>query len=103
MNDDPNTTYAAIFAALGNARRLEVFDALLAAGRGGHKFGALASALGIPHSSLSHHVQELDKAGLLEREAQGTSTILRLNLTVLAGALAHFQARCCAADPTETR
>lgn len=55
----------AALAALANETRLAVFRTLVAVGPSGLPAGEIAGRLGVPASTLSFHLKELDRAGLL--------------------------------------
>lgn len=63
--------------ALGNATRLAIHRALVAAGREGFSVGVLQARLGIPNSTLSHHLHKLIANGLVTQERQSTTLICR--------------------------
>lgn len=52
-------------AALAQDTRLAVFRTLVRAGPNGLAAGEIADAVGVPASTLSFHLKELDRAGLL--------------------------------------
>ncbi len=53
------------FGALAQETRLAAFRLLVQAGPGGLTAGGVAAALGVPASTLSHHLAHLERAGLL--------------------------------------
>ncbi|MEA1647877.1 metalloregulator ArsR/SmtB family transcription factor [Nitrospirillum sp. BR 11164] len=53
------------FAALAQETRLSVFRLLVQAGPGGLPAGDVAARVGVPASTLSHHLGLLERAGLL--------------------------------------
>ena len=55
----------AAFAALAHETRLAVFRLLVTAGPSGLPAGEIAERLGVVASTLSFHLKELDRAGLL--------------------------------------
>ena len=63
---------AARFAALGNPVRLAILLELLRGGTGGLPAGEIQNLLGIPASTLSHHLSLLAGSGLLRTERRGT-------------------------------
>ena len=60
------TRYADMFAALGNEARLRILRLLLTAHPDGLVVRDIQSELGIPNSTLSHHLERLKNEGLLE-------------------------------------
>ena len=68
----------AVVIALGTLvqeHRLVVFRLLVQAGDDGMPAGAIAEALGIPNSSLSFHLAQLNRAGLIRQERQSRSLV----------------------------
>src|SRR3546814_15689545 len=62
---------AAVIGALGalaQEHRLAAFRLLVQAGDEGMPAGAIAEALGVPHSSLSFHLAQLTRAGPIRQE-----------------------------------
>lgn len=59
---------AASFAELGNSHRLSVFRFLVKAGHDGASVGEIQKRLGIPASTLSHHLARMAKVGLILQE-----------------------------------
>ena len=57
--------YAAMFAALGAEARLAILRLLLSAHPRGMVVGELQAELGIPGSTLSHHLDKLKSQGLV--------------------------------------
>jgi DNA-binding transcriptional ArsR family regulator len=53
------------FAALAHETRLAAFRLLVQAGPGGITAGDIAGQLAVPPSTLSHHLGQLERAGLL--------------------------------------
>jgi len=53
------------FAALAQEHRLKVFRLLVRAGPSGLAAGDIAAQIGVPPSTLSHHLAHLERAGLL--------------------------------------
>lgn len=64
---------AARCAELGNVTRLSILRLLVKAGRNGLSVGKIQGHLGIPGSTLSHHLQRLIQVGLIrQRRASRT-------------------------------
>ncbi len=83
------------FAALGHPTRLTVYRALVQAGDDGAAMGTLQDTLGIPASTLSHHVQALIQAGLVHQERQGRTLITRADYSAMQGLIDFLTDDCC--------
>ncbi len=83
-------------AALGNRTRLRIFKLLVHAGREGTNIGTLQRHLGIPATTLAHHLATLTQAGLMDQERRGREVICRSNYKALNDVLAYVKAECCA-------
>ena len=83
-------------AALGNRTRLRVFKLLVRAGREGTNVGTLQKHLGIPATTLAHHLATLTHAGLMQQERRGREVICTANYQAVGEALAYVKAECCA-------
>jgi ArsR family transcriptional regulator len=88
---------ATLFAAFAHPTRIAVLRCLLKHCRTGRQFGDLSSDLGVSPSTLKHHLDEMQRAGVLGREALGRATILKLDLAALAQAAAQLSQLCCTA------
>lgn len=82
--------------ALAQEHRLALFRLLVQAGEGGMAAGAIASALGVPNSSLSFHLAQLSRAGLILQERQHRSLIYRANYPAMNDLVAYLMENCCA-------
>ncbi|MEJ2694999.1 MAG: metalloregulator ArsR/SmtB family transcription factor, partial [Candidatus Thiodiazotropha sp.] len=68
-NGIEDLSLAEMFKALGNDHRLEIFHRLAGCcdlGDVGYYVGQLGEGLNIAPSTLSHHLKELHRAGLIE-------------------------------------
>ena len=88
---------AAIIAlgALAQEHRLALFRLLVQAGDQGMPAGAIADALGVPNSSLSFHLGQLRRAGLVLQERQHRSLIYRANYPATNALVAYLMENCC--------
>lgn len=84
---------------LGNPTRLEVIRLLVRAGRRGLSVGEVQGYLGIPASTLSHHLLHLVSAGLVRQERQGRVLRCTPNFQLLEGLVAMLTEECCAGVP----
>lgn len=82
-------------AALAQAQRLRVFRALVGAAHQGLTPTALSEALEVPASTLSFHLKELMRAGLVTQEREGRHLIYRPALAHMNELLAYLTAHCC--------
>jgi ArsR family transcriptional regulator, arsenate/arsenite/antimonite-responsive transcriptional repressor len=82
--------------ALGNVTRLQVYRTLVRAGEAGLPVGHIQERLGIPGSTLSHHLQRLLLTGLVTQERQATTLICRANYPAMNGLIGFLADECCA-------
>jgi DNA-binding transcriptional ArsR family regulator len=83
-------------AALGNRTRLRIFKLLIRAGREGANIGAVQRKLGIPATTLAHHLAALANAGLVSQERRGREVICTAQSQAVNDLLAYVKAECCA-------
>ncbi len=86
---------AANLEALGNETRLEAFQLLVQAGQSGMPVGQLQKQLGIPGSTLSHHIARLVNVGLVNQERISRSLICRANFVAMDSVIAFLTQNCC--------
>lgn len=82
--------------ALGSPTRLQVYRTLVRAGRNGLPVSRIQEKLGVPSSTLSHHLHRLILTGLVTQERQGTTLISRANYPVMQDLLGFLADECCA-------
>lgn len=88
---------ASALDALGNPVRLELYRALVRAGRPGLSIGEVQVRVGgVPRSTLAHHLSKLVAAGLVTQHKDGASVISHANFTVMQGLMAFLTEECCA-------
>lgn len=89
---------SAIITALGalaQEHRLALFRLLVQAGEEGMAAGAIAEALGVPNSSLSFHLAQLSRAGLIRRERRSRSLIYRADYQAMNSLVSYLTENCC--------
>ena len=86
-------------AALAQETRLEVFRSLVQAGPEGLAAGRLADVLCVAPATLSFHLKELERAGLVLRERQGRQIIYRAGFDRMGGLLDYLMQDCCQGAP----
>ncbi len=83
------------FAALGNPKRLALYRTLVRAGDAGLNVGDLQRLLGVPASTLAHHLSALVQSGLVLQERQGRETVSRVDFTRMRGLADYLIEECC--------
>ncbi|MCX7556626.1 helix-turn-helix domain-containing protein [Xanthomonadaceae bacterium JHOS43] len=86
-------------AALAQSVRLRVFRALVVAGPAGLTPGALSGQLGVSATSLSFHLKELMRSGLVSQERDGRYLIYRASFVQMTGLLDYLTQHCCQGQP----
>src|SRR3954466_6150359 len=81
--------------ALGSPTRLQVYRTLVRAGHSGLPVGRLQEKLGIPASTLSHHLHRLILTGLVTQERQATTLICRANYPAMDALIGFLVDECC--------
>ena len=89
------TRYADMFAALGSEQRLQIVRLLLAAHPEGLIVGDIQTELGIPNSTLSHHLEKLRIEGLVSSRKDKQWLWYSVNAEALQELLAFLYAECC--------
>ena len=97
-------TEAAVSAlgALAQEHRLTLFRLLVQAGQEGLAAGTIAEALGVPNSSLSFHLAQLHKAGLVQQERRHRSIIYRADYAAMNDLVGFLMENCCAGSGCST-
>ena len=86
-------------AALANEHRMGIFRTLVAVGPTGLRAGALAERLGIGATSLSFHLKELDRAGLLVATRHGRNIVYAVHIDGVRDLLTFLTEECCQGRP----
>jgi DNA-binding transcriptional ArsR family regulator len=77
---------------LADPTRLAVLESLIA---GPKHVGTLQKQLGVEQSLLSHHLQTLREAGLVESQRDGKAVLYRITPSVVAGKGEGLDLGCC--------
>ena len=93
--DDQIARYADMLAALGTEPRLRIVRLLLSAHPYGMVVGEIGSELGIPASTLSHHLEKLKTEDLVKVRRESTFLRYTANTQALQDILAFLFAECC--------
>lgn len=86
---------AASLAELGNSHRLAAFRFLVKAGHQGASVGDIQTALGIPASTLSHHLTRMVKVGLIRQEKHSRTIICIPEYQHLDELIGFLREECC--------
>ena len=89
---------ATLLSQLGNVTRLKIVRELVRAGHNGMPVGDIQRALGIPNSTLSHHLSHLRSAGLVSQQREGTVLRCLVDYSKIDGIVAFLTEECCAAE-----
>ncbi|HET9638431.1 MAG TPA: metalloregulator ArsR/SmtB family transcription factor [Allosphingosinicella sp.] len=81
--------------ALAQEHRLALFRLLVRAGADGMAAGAIAEVLGVPNSSLSFHLAQLSRAGLVGQERRHRSIIYRADYEAMNALVGYLMENCC--------
>ena len=89
------TRYADMFAAMGAEPRLRIMRLLLAAHPEGMIVGEISGELGIPSSTLSHHLDKLKNEDLVNVRRDGTCLWYTASCESLQELLGFLYTECC--------
>lgn len=92
---DQVARYADMFAAMGTDSRLRIMRLLLSAHPQGMIVGEIQNELGIPNSTLSHHLEKLRTEGLVNVRRQGSFLWYTADTAALQQILTFLYAECC--------
>ena len=93
MSDDDALQIALRLKALADPVRVKIVSYLFSSSAGGEEIsGELAAVLGLSESTVSHHLTQLRKAGLVVSDRRGMNMFHRVRPEAL-------QALCVALDP----
>jgi ArsR family transcriptional regulator, arsenate/arsenite/antimonite-responsive transcriptional repressor len=85
----------AALSAVAHEHRLAVYRMLVKRGPQGLPAGEIASRLELPPSSLTFHLQQLLRAGLVTQRRLGRQLIYAADYAAMNGLLAYLTENCC--------
>ena len=91
----------AALTALAHEYRLSVYRMLVEAGPAGINAGTIASRLKLAPSSLSFHLQHLNRAGLITQERNSRQLIYAADFAVMNDLVGYLTENCCAGSAAE--
>jgi DNA-binding transcriptional ArsR family regulator len=82
-------------AELGHSMRLSIFRHLVRCGPGGCRVGDVQKMLGIPASTLSHHLARLIAVGLVEQQRDGRILYCLPKINAFNETVEYLTEECC--------
>ncbi len=79
---------------LGHPSRLTIYKRVVRAGYQGIAVGGLQEKLGIPGSTLSHHISSLASAGLISQRREGRTLFCVAEFEKLQSVIGFLQDEC---------
>jgi len=86
----------AALAALAHEHRLAVYRMLVEAGPEGLPAGVIATRLKVPPSSLTFHLQSLQRADLITQQRASRQLIYAADFTAMNALVGYLTENCCA-------
>lgn len=90
-----NFETAQCLAELGNPIRLSIFRFLVKMGPEGIPVGDIQKEIGIPNSTLSHHISRLSKVALITQEREGRTLYCKAQINKLQTLIEVLLDECC--------
>ncbi len=94
-----STAIVVAMSALAQETRLAIFRALVEAGPDGMAAGAIAERLALPPATLSFHVAQLDRAGIVVSRRAGRSILYAAHFPAMQALIGALTESCCAGNP----
>ena len=88
-----------VLAALAQETRLSAFRTLVVAGEKGLPAGEIAERLGVPANTLSFHLKELSRAGIVNSRCDGRFVIYCADFAAMRGLIDYLSEECCEGHP----
>jgi ArsR family transcriptional regulator, arsenate/arsenite/antimonite-responsive transcriptional repressor len=95
MTDDDALQLALRLKALADPVRVKIMSFLFSSAAGEEISGDLAEALGLSESTVSHHLTQLRKAGLVESDRRGMNVFHRARGEALGAICTVLDPNCC--------
>ena len=81
--------------ALAHEYRLQIFRLLVEQGPDGLSAGAIGEAVGLAPSSLTFHLQNLHRAGLIVQRRESRSLIYSVDFAAMDALVGYLTENCC--------
>ena len=95
MDDAAALQVALRLKALADPARVKIMSLLFSSAVGEENGGDLAAVLGLTESTVSHHLAQLRRAGLVESDRRGMNVYHRPQRGALAALCAVLDPNCC--------
>lgn len=82
--------------ALAHEHRLKIYRALVERGPAGLAAGAIGERIGLVPSSLTFHLQSLQRAGLITQRRESRQLIYSADFEAMAALVGYLTENCCA-------
>jgi len=87
------------FGALAHEHRLAIYRLLVEAGPGGMPAGHIGERIGLAPSSLTFHVQSLQRAGLITQRRASRQLFYAADFGAMNGLVDYLTKNCCGGAP----
>lgn len=94
-------TAVTVLAALAQDTRLAIYRLLVPAGPAGMSVGDIGTALGVAPATLSFHLKELTRAGLLLARQEGRFIFYAAHYAAMTELLGYLTDNCCSGASCE--
>jgi ArsR family transcriptional regulator len=91
----------AAFGALAHEHRLAIYRLLVERGPEGLSAGAIGERVGLLPSSLTFHLQNLQRAGLITQQRISRQLIYGANFDAMNGLIGYLTENCCSQSDSE--
>jgi ArsR family transcriptional regulator, arsenate/arsenite/antimonite-responsive transcriptional repressor len=95
MSDDDALQVALRLKALADPARVKIMSLLFSSTAGEENSGDLAAVLGLTESTVSHHLTQLRRAGLVDSDRRGMNVYHRASHDAVAALCAVLDPNCC--------
>jgi DNA-binding transcriptional ArsR family regulator len=89
-------------SALAHEHRLAIYRLLVTRGPDGLPAGVIAERIGLVPSSLTFHLQNLQRAGLITRQRDGRQLIYAADFSAMKALVGYLTENCCGSAPNCT-
>jgi ArsR family transcriptional regulator len=87
--------------ALAHEHRLAIYRLLVQRGPEGLPAGAIGEQVGLVPSSLTFHLQNLQRAGLIAQRRESRQLIYSADFAVMDGLVGYLTENCCGSSGTD--